>query len=103
MARLIEVQTVEALPPGLTVRVGDLLLFRATGGRVVGDGNGAVDALGAFQAGSLDPAGGVLEAMGGPDAVVFLARRPGRARLELATGDPWHRPRPAVVEVAVEP
>jgi hypothetical protein len=102
MPRLIEVSSLQPLPPAASLRVGDLLLVRATGGAVVA-GGAAVEALGAFGAAALAPDGSVLAAMGGPDAVLFLARAPGRARIEVVRGDPWQGPRrAAVIEVTVE-
>ena len=102
MPRLIDVSSQQLLPPAVTLRAGDLLLVRATGGTVV-SGNAVVEALGAFGAASLAPDGGVLAAAGGPDAVLFLARAPGRARIEVVRGDPWRGPRwAAVVELTVE-
>jgi hypothetical protein len=102
MPRLIDVSSLQPLPPAVGLRAGDLLLVRATGGAVVA-GGAAVEALGAFGAAALAPDGSVLAAMGGPDAVLFLARAPGRARIEVVRGDPWQRPRQAaVIEVTVE-
>ena len=51
MGRLIEVRRVVDLPAELVVRVGDLLLFRATGGRV--QSGAGVTNLGSFVAGAL--------------------------------------------------
>ena len=102
MPRLIDVSSLQPLPPAACLRTGDLLLVRATGGAVVEEG-AAVEALGAFGAAALAPDGSVLAAMGGPDAVLFLARAPGRARIEVVRGDPWQGPRQAVmIEVTVE-
>ena len=101
MPRLIDVSALQPLPPAVSLRAGDLLLVRATGGAVIE--GAAVEALGAFGAAALSPGGSVLAAMGGPDAVLFLARAPGRARIEVVRGDPLRGPRPAaVVEVTVE-
>ena len=102
MPRLIDVSSLQPLPPAASMRTGDLLLVRATGGAVVEEG-AAVEALGAVGAAALAPDGSVLAAMGGPDAVLFLARAPGRARIEVVRGDPWQGPRQAaVIEVTVE-
>jgi hypothetical protein len=102
MPRLIDVPSLHPLPPAVSLRAGDLLLVRATGGAVIA-GAAVVEALGAFGAASLAPDGSVLAAMGGPDAVLFLARTPGQARVEVMRGDPWQGPRQAIViEVTVE-
>jgi len=102
MPRLIDVSSLQLLPPTVSLRTGDLLLVRATGGTVV-TGGAAVETLGAFGAAALAPDGSVLAAMGGPDAVLFLARALGRARIEVVRGDPWQGPRQAAaIEVTVE-
>jgi|SRR6476646_5906937 hypothetical protein len=101
MGRLVEVRDVVDLPPKLVVQVGDLLLFRATGGRVQ-SGTGLTN-LGSFLAGTLSPDGQVLSAMGAPDATLFHASEPGRVVIELFTGDPWHEPRRTTLAVEVQP
>jgi hypothetical protein len=101
MGRLIEVPRVADLPAELFVQVGDLLLFRATGGRV--QSGAAVTNLGSFIAGALASDGNVIPAVGGPDATLFRAMEPGRAIIELFTGDPWHEPRRKAIVVEVEP
>jgi hypothetical protein len=99
MGRLIEVQRVVDLPPELIVQVGDLLLFRATGGRV--ESGAGVTNIGSFVAGSLTEDGKVLSAVGAPDATLFRASAPGRALIDLFTGDPWHEPRRTTVAIEV--
>jgi hypothetical protein len=99
MPRLIELGA-EALPPALRLRVGDLLLFRATGGRVA-VGEGVLEPLGAFRSANATPEGEVLEPAGSPDAVVFLARCAGRVRIEVMRGDPFRTPVAVPVEVSV--
>jgi hypothetical protein len=99
VGRLIEVRSVVDLSSVLVVQVGDLLLFRATGGRV--QSGAAVTNLGSFVAGTLTGDGEVLSAVGAPDATLFAASEPGRALIELFTGDPWHEPRRTTVTVEV--
>ena len=102
MPRLIDVSSLQHLPPAVSLRAGDLLLVRATGGTVVA-GEAALEALGAFGAAALAPDGSVLAAMGGPDAVLFLARAPGQARIEVVRGDPWQGPRQiTAIDITVE-
>jgi len=102
MPRLIDVSSLQPLPPAVNLRVGDLLLVRATGGTVVAGGM-AIETLGAFGAAALALDGSVLTAMGGPDAVLFLARAPGQARIEVVRGDPWQGPRQTTrIDIAVE-
>jgi hypothetical protein len=100
MGRLIEVRRVIDLPAELVVQVGDLLLFRATGGRV--QSGSAVANLDSFVAGTLTGDGRVLAAAGAPDATLFHASEPGRVLIELFTGDPWHEPRRTTVAVEVQ-
>jgi hypothetical protein len=99
MGRLIEVQRVVDLPPELVVQVGDLLLFRATGGRVR-SGAGVIN-IGSFVAGSLTQDGNVVSAVGAPDATLFRVLEPGRALIDLFTGDPWHESHRTTVAVEV--
>jgi hypothetical protein len=99
MGRLIEVRRVVDLPAELVVQVGDLLLFRATGG-CVQSGAGLTN-LGSFVAGSLTGDGKVLSAAGAPDATLFHASEPGRVLIELFTGDAWREPRRTTVAVEV--
>ena len=101
MGRLIEVRRVVDLPAELVVQVGDLLLFRATGGRV--QSGAGVTHLGSFVAGALTGDGEVVSAMGAPDATLFHALEPGRALIDLFTGDPWRDPRRTTVVVDVQP
>ncbi len=91
MPRLIEVQpTRQDLSAGLTVGPGDVLSFQATGGRVLtGD---AVEHVGAFTRGVVEPGGEIVTPLGPPVTVLFRVVGPGRATLEVMTGDPWRSP-----------
>jgi hypothetical protein len=88
------------LPPTLQVRVGDLLRFRASGGRVV-RGEGCVRLLGSFTPAVLSTADTVLSPEGGPTMVVLWAVEPGSAAVEVVTGDPWRTVTTSRVEVLV--
>src|SRR5208283_4095440 len=101
MGRLIEVPHIGDLPAEVVVQVGDLLLFRATGGRVQ-SGAGLV-ALGSFVAGVIASDGRTISAMGAPAATLFRAMEPGRALIDLFTGDPWREPRRTTLAVEVQP
>jgi hypothetical protein len=101
MGRLIEVQNVQALPPSLTLRVGDLLIFGATGGHVQ-SGADVVEILGPFFPGVMGNNGKILSPMGAPNAVMFLTRRPGRATIDVVTGDPWYASQITTLEMIVE-
>ncbi|MDZ7961265.1 MAG: hypothetical protein RMY34_25855 [Aulosira sp. DedQUE10] len=101
MGRLIEVQNVQALPPSLTLRVGDLLIFGATGGHVQ-SGADIVEILGPFFPGVMGNNGKILSPIGAPNAVMFLARRPGRAMIDVVIGDRWYTSQIATLEMIVE-
>ena len=101
MARLIEIDDIGGCPPSLTVEPGDLLRFAATGGRVRG-GAGVVEMLGPFVPGMLAGAdGGILSPEGAPGTVMVLARRPGRARIEVISGDPFYATQTTTLEIIV--
>lgn len=102
VSRLIEVQPVaQDVPEDLTVGVGDVLRFAASGGRVR-DGT-AVEILGIFVESVLGTDGQVVAPMGPPNAVLFRARQPGRAAIDVVTGDPWHSPVTRSMTIVVEP
>lgn len=102
MARLIEVQDARALPSRLTLRVGDLLTCGASGGHVR-SGAGIVEMLGPFLPGVLTESGEALSPEGAPNTVLFLARRPGQAEIDVVTGDPWRAPRAIPLQITVDP
>jgi hypothetical protein len=102
MSRLIELQRVQDAPSHLSVRVGDVLLIGATGGRVE-DGGAAVELWGPFVSGVVGTDGSVVTPMGPPNTVLVRARGPGSATLELFTGDPFHGPRATRLVLTVEP
>ena len=100
MGRLIEIQAEQSLPPTLAVRVGDLLMIEASGGHVR-SGVEAVELLGIFLRSVMGDNQQVLSPMGVPNAVMFIARRPGSAKIDIVTGDPWHDPKTVVLELIV--
>lgn len=101
MSRLIEIQPVtQDLPACLTVRVGDVLQFAASGG-YVRDGT-AVEILGIFVESVLGTDGRVLAPMGPPNAVLFRARSPGQVVIDVVSGDPWSAPTTGSMTVVVE-
>jgi hypothetical protein len=102
MARLIEVQSTQECRSPLLLRQGDLLLWRAAGGRVR-SGKDVMEVLGPFVPAVLDDEGNVLTPLGPPNTVLFRARQPGQAQIEVVTGDPFHAPRKSAVGVTVQP
>jgi hypothetical protein len=103
MARLIEVEDVRACPPRLTVGVGDVLLFHATGVRVR-SGSDAVEVLGPFVQAVVGTDGHVVAPMGSPNTVLLRARRHcAGAEVGLIVGDPFHRVEEVTLVITVEP
>jgi|SRR5882724_5272632 len=74
---------------GLTVSVGDALLFTAVGVRVR-SGADAVTIVGPFAPGVIGDDGHVLAPAGPPNAVMVIAKQAGRAAIDVISGDPWH-------------
>lgn len=101
MSRLIEVQQARSLPSILAVKVGDVLRFGATGGHVH-SGTDVVEILGPFLPSVVGGNGEILSPMGAPNTVLFVARRPGRATIDVVTGDPWHAPETTSLGITVE-
>jgi len=87
MNRLIEIRPMaQGLPQHLTVGVGDVLSFSASGGRVLrGD---AVELVGVLVPGVVATDGRILSPEGPPGTVLFRARHPGRSTLTVVTGGP---------------
>jgi hypothetical protein len=102
MGRLIEVQDPLGVSSSLSLQVGDVLLFHASGGHLQSGGD-VVEYLGAFITAILEPNGTILTPMGAPNTVLFRALHPGRATIDLVTGDPWHSPQTITLSVTVEP
>jgi hypothetical protein len=106
MGRLIEVQDASSeYSRRLTVEVGDVIQFAASGGHVR-SGVNVVEMLGPLVGAVLandgcTPSPDILAPMGPPNTVLFVARLPGRAIIDVVTGDPWHTPRTTVMEIDV--
>lgn len=98
MSRLIDIGTdpVERL----TVRVGDVLSFAASGGTVA-EGDPAVELLGALSPGVVAINGEVLSPETPPTTVLFRAAAAGGARLTLFSGQDWSSPQSRIVTVTV--
>ena len=101
MSRLIEIHPgTEPMPVRLTVAEGDMLRFTASGGHVR-EGS-AVRLVGIFALALVGTDGQVLAPMGTPNTVLFHALMPGRAEIDVVTGDPWRAPRTVGLTVVVE-
>ncbi|WP_328524042.1 hypothetical protein [Kribbella sp. NBC_00359] len=102
MSRLIEIQPAsQDLSTDLTVAVGDVLQFAASGGHV--REGAAVEIVGIFVVSVLGTDGRVLTPAGPPNAVLFHAGKPGRAAIDVVIGDPWRSSVSRIVTVVVEP
>ncbi|MBO4222634.1 hypothetical protein [Bradyrhizobium neotropicale] len=99
MAHLVDIQACDDPPPVLHVRVGDLLLFAATGGRVL-EGGTTVELVGVFSSGVISDDGRVLSPAGPPASALFRALQSGQARIEVIRGDPWQAP-PEARQIAI--
>ena len=102
MGRLIEVQDALSIRKDLTVRIGDVLMFSASGGRVR-SGQEAVELLGLFAPAVLGGNEEVLSPAAAPNTALFLAFSAGRATIDVVMGDPWHSHQTATLSVIVEP
>ena len=78
-----------------------MLLFCATGGHVR-SGTDVVEMLGPFLPAVLGGNGLILSPEGAPNTVLFRGRRPGRATIDVVTGDPWHAPETRILNITVE-
>jgi hypothetical protein len=88
MGRLIEIQHAPEAPARLTMEVGDLLQFAATGGHVR-SGTDVLEMLDPSLPAVVAPHGEIISPLGAPTTVMFVARSPGRATIDVVTGDPW--------------
>jgi len=100
VSRLVEVPSAQRFPQVLTIVAGDVVRFDASGGHV--REGGAVEVLGVFVGALLGTDGTVLTPAGGPNVVLFRGRAPGRARIDVVTGDPWRAPVTRALTVVVE-
>ncbi len=99
MSRLIDIGNDAAAD--LIVRVGDVLSFAASGGRVE-QGASSVEVLGSFLPGVVGTHGEVLSPETPPPTTLFRTLGPGRARLSLFSGRNWADPQTRSVEILVE-
>ena len=101
MPRLIEVPNVRECPSAQTVKVGDVLVFRAAGGHVR-SGEAVIELVGPFVPAVVGDQGSIVAPMGPPSTLLFRARQPGRAMIDVITGDPFHSPQTTVLTITVE-
>jgi hypothetical protein len=100
MARMIEMDALDALPSRMTLRVGDVLRLGASGAHVV-SGAETLEVLGPLVPGVPVGHAEILSPEGAPGLVLVVARRTGRATLELVLGSPWANVKTARIELNV--
>ena len=88
MARIVEIRDPKTCPTSLHLKVGDMLIFSATGGHIR-DGARSVQFLGAYLTAVLALDGNIIAPAGNPNRTIFLAQAPGGATIDVVTGDPW--------------
>lgn len=100
MGRLVEIQRADEAPAEVRLQVGDVLSIGGSGARVK-EGEDAIAMLGAFLPASCTRDGDVVAPMGPPSLVLFSARAPGAATLEVMSGDAFTSPARTIVRVIV--
>jgi hypothetical protein len=100
MARLIEIEHVQKVHSNLTLEVGDVVLFKATGGHVQ-SGAEAVEMVGMFNPAVVGDNGRIFSPLGAPNTVLFRALRAGMAVVDVVTGDPWGPRQVTVLNITV--
>jgi hypothetical protein len=101
VSRLIDIQpSHQDLPAELVVEVGDVLRFSATGGHI--KTGTSVELIGILNDSVLGTNGRVLSPMGAPGTVLFLASSPGRAVIDIVTGNPWESSTARSLNILVE-
>ena len=101
MARFIEVQRRDKFPALLAARVGDVLVFHATGAQII-EGAAAIEVLGPFVMALLGEDGQVVTPTGSPNAVLARAAAPGQAMLELFIGQPFHSRKTTTIALQID-
>jgi hypothetical protein len=100
MRRLIEIDDAAAVSSSLTISVSDVLLFAATGSRIL-SGSEHIEIMGPFVRSVIGDDGQVYSPAGPPNSVEVVARKPGNAVIEVMTGDPWHGSRTVKLGVVI--
>lgn len=100
MPRLIELQNVQECRGAISIRVDDVLLIPASGGRV--ESGASLEVGGPYNVATAIDTGEVLTATGAPHTILVWARTPGQAALEVTTGDPWRQTQMTLLRINVE-
>jgi hypothetical protein len=99
VSRLIEIGP-DDVSGELVLAVGDVVRFAATGGHV--RSGAAVEIVGILTDSVLGTDGSVLTPLGPPGTVLLRARSPGRAEVDVVSGDPFHSPVTRSLVIRVE-
>jgi hypothetical protein len=99
---MIEIQPAEYASTMLRLQPGDLLLARASGGRVL-SGASVLEMLGPFVPAVVGDNGEIFVPAGSPNSVLFYARGTGQAVVDIVVGDPWRAPQTFTLQISVEP
>jgi hypothetical protein len=86
MGRLIVIERVQEISSHLSLRVGDMPLFTASGGHVR-NGPEVIQMLGAFITSTLGDGGEIYTPLGPPNHVLFRCLSPGSAEIDIVTSD----------------
>lgn len=102
MAHLVTIDSSQDLPPKIHINIGDVLLFKATGGHQL-SGSDVMEYIGVFTESFLLPTGEKVYPQGSPGTVLFKALKQGKALLSLVINDAWSDPASKPCEVTIEP
>jgi hypothetical protein len=97
MANFIEAAVEGKLPASISMHQGDVLSVPATGGRLIKGGE-VLELLGPFYPAFLNAVGELIAPSGSPNQLLFLARKPGMATIEVISESALQR---RVFEVTV--
>jgi CBS-domain-containing membrane protein len=100
--RLVEIQRAEDAPATVRLQTGDVLSIGGSGG-ILKDGESALTFIGAFLPAVCTTTGAVVAPMGAPSIVLFVARAPGSATIEVIGGDPWSASTRTTIAIVVGP
>ena len=100
MPRLLDARDLTALPAALTLARGDVVLFAASGGHVL-SGLDVVEMIGPFTSGLVLADGAAMSPAGGPNALLFRARKDGVAQVDVIRGAPWDSVTRSAIKITV--
>jgi hypothetical protein len=99
MPRLVELESDQALPPALHIRLGDVVAVPASGCILEAE-DGAVEMIGIFNR-AIESQGEAIAPEGGPNLVLLRGRSTGATPVQLVIGDPFSAPRRMPMRITV--